>query len=345
MSFQDSKTIQLFNNSTNDIQEIAELLQRAKHSHDQQESLDLLRGIIHECDKLVRMMHLNQSKQTTKEFYYYYSQALLRLGFLSPLDEFLDFIHASMDQIELGLEKNPLDETDASFQAFLIQAQAHLLLILSTETLNHELAEKAYNLLSINKDSKYFDEQAIVDMALTAQKYADASSNDWEITKKWNLFSIELLSKIATSTSTESSQDSKKQALAFIEIGQAYLNLANFYALDDQEDDDDDMGCCSDPDAAREWLDKAVISLTKGLDLSADQAQGWALLGEVYIYLGNLCLEDEEAMNSYYQMAVTEFKKCLDLDPDSLPDHFLDFMADLEASQDERSNNIEIIQH
>ena len=165
----------------------------------------LFRGVIHECDKLVRQVyHASPSNNEDSlarlkpTYYLVYGNALYRSGLLLGTDshEMDAYLTAAMDQFELGLEKWSEHPEEKNLEALYLAAAFVLLHKASSAPVesSQTLAIKALDYIQkaclLAKDDK-----EKVEGALALQKYAD--SRDDECGRlEWNGKAIEMLQEI-----------------------------------------------------------------------------------------------------------------------------------------------------
>lgn len=250
----------------------------------------LFRGVIHECDKLVRQVYDESASngdslaRLKPTYYLVYGNALYRSGLLlgSDSDEMDAYLTAAMDQFELGLEKWSGDPKEKNLEALYLAAAFVLLHRASAQAEDTEssqtLAIKASDYIQ-KACSLVTEEKGKVEGALALQKYAD-SREDESGRMEWNGKAIEMLQEVVGNGTSiiagdkclqECSYlclDDCKNVDAFTGLGNACLSQANYYADNAQGEDE----ASSDMPLSEELLKKALQFYEKGLDVDAGHA-------------------------------------------------------------------------
>ncbi|KAI9017031.1 hypothetical protein BC832DRAFT_4742 [Gaertneriomyces semiglobifer] len=337
-------------------------LLRTSKNGDIEGALDLLRGCIHECDKILRIKdgvipapkderedgedgpssstsQPNLDAPIPPEFYLVYGNALFQLGVLTAGSEegeesLMDYLNAAAERLERGLERaledglpEPL-AVKTSLGRILLQ-KASLMLEGSVDMATAEsakLAAQAETLLMV--DFSRLDESdrnpLLLESAAAAQRYADMVPQ-LEGRKKWNEFAQELFKQVS-GASMEAS----------IGLGSCELSIANYYAERAEEGGDLDKGLIREP------LERALKHFDTARNLDDPDKPHVPLLclvGETYVNLGNVFddtegndgpSESESLSEGYYKKAIECFRRAQKFDADALPSHFAEFVDEWE---------------
>ena len=173
-----------------EIQELESLYDAALHQLTQEsleDALSLFRGVVHECDKLLRQMHDPQDQESKKvvltpAFYLVYGNALYRCGLLDC--DLHEHMEAAIEQYQLGLDK--WASSPSSDLEKLHHAMAFILLHKASDCTqelekSQELATSALEHIQKSGQSP----TVLLESALALQKYADIRS-DLAGRKEWN---------------------------------------------------------------------------------------------------------------------------------------------------------------
>ncbi|KAI8618706.1 nuclear pore complex subunit Nro1-domain-containing protein [Chytriomyces sp. MP71] len=308
-----------------------------------EEGMLMLRGVIHESDRILRSRFENVDEEAEappeplpSTFHWTYGSALFRLGLLILEDEenddaeseALQYIEAAIDRYDTGLEQ---DGADKDWK--LNEAMARAVVEKANLTLRQDptyplkkidaLIATAFKHISLALSilaSNDHDESVAVLLILI--RHAQLRE-DTDGAKKWlNTARVELnkLLKVdPTHTAT-------LQTLA-----QTYMSAAN-----DLLDAAEQSGAAeTDLAAVGKLVDEALKYLHRAENKSGSAADVklQLLLGEVYVNKANLLDEedDETKANEFYKKAVECFQRVQGVDAKALPEEFDSFLKEWEA--------------
>jgi hypothetical protein len=261
----DEVMVQLGDDSSlpQDLDEVSQLegifdaaLNKWVNEGNEEEAKMLFRGVIHECDKLVRKAcdppkdaDPIEKSLLNPQFYLIYGNALYRYGLLqSSPEEAMDYLEAALEQYELGLSKwTGVDSVSKLHQAiaFVLLHKASEIAITDIES-SEELALKAVE----HMDKAVSDESSprsslLLENGLAIQKYADMREDE-QGRMEWNTKAIETFELI---------QDNEVEyADALMGQGQACLSQANCFAENVTREDE----VCTDPSRAKALLEEGT---------------------------------------------------------------------------------------
>ncbi|KAK6093458.1 hypothetical protein MT418_006075 [Batrachochytrium dendrobatidis] len=311
-----------------------------------QEGILLLRGCIHECDKMIRVRNGNIPKATKEEqqlqqvaiaetptlsamFYWVYGCALYYLGLAEAQSQTLaesgseesnptklaDFIEAAIDRLETGLELGENDPVAiCKINGFLGKIKMH----------------KVH--FSIVLDSKLEDKVTWIsmmsDIAQICYNYSEKDDIKLEDKKQLTEFSQKIWKIIL--------KEDDRDVNSLVGLGSALLASADeLIEAAEQNESEDQL------EDALSLLLQAAHYFRSALDLTQDQDKVnvpvLCLLGETCIHLGNLNEDDDEqSINSqtavsFYIEAVQSFNKVQQSDPEALPAQFAEFLQEWDA--------------
>ncbi|KAJ1945895.1 hypothetical protein FBU59_002177 [Linderina macrospora] len=311
--FDDEKTatIMLKNEGageTNELDELEGIFDGALEAiEDPERAVVLLRGTIHECDRMLRV-HDEESTDETPDldpkFYYIYGSALFSISELAePEDkrQFLELAKLRLEQVEV--------KGDEEFAWRVYSGLAKVALELSASDEEEEpkvdgaLENFAKALELAGEEIKEQESLATVDLVLSLADSHRLSNEDSLKLIQWG----------------ETTLKGLPQDAAAVKQGQARVNWLRASELLEQQDEE--TGEVPEREAA-------VVLLTKAQNL-LEGAEGDALLllGEVQLNLGNV-MEEEEAQEEMYKKAVETFKKAQQ--NGDLPEQFAQFIEDFE---------------
>ncbi|KAI8801001.1 nuclear pore complex subunit Nro1-domain-containing protein [Cladochytrium replicatum] len=334
-----------------DVAEIEALFETAKakmKTGDDETAILLLRGAVHECDKLLRKRNGEGDEQPTEkssedvpsippEFHLVYGQALYELGMLEgsyedhqagkkrkSKDSKAAFFDAAIERLKVGLEVSASSQDEQPVTEKLRMALAVAFLSKATFGLRLGKSEKSVE-SSVDEATNWFgpgerSESDRIVFADLLQRHADLSTNS-KYRIKWN-GAAENIFKTVLEDGNASVVD------ALVGIGSCKLSLANmlFEEAEDKEKDVDEKRATEYIDSALEYFTKAKAQV-EGFD-----ARLLCLIGETLVLRGNL---EEEKSEDMYKEAVKCFKEVLHTEADALPTQFLEFIKSLEQPDDE----------
>ncbi|KAL5036956.1 hypothetical protein BDEG_24884 [Batrachochytrium dendrobatidis JEL423] len=330
-----------------------------------QEGILLLRGCIHECDKMIRVRNGNIPKATKEEqqlqqvaiaetptlsamFYWVYGCALYYLGLAEAQSQTLaesgseesnptklaDFIEAAIDRLETGLELGENDPVAiCKINGFLGKIKMHKIsLVFETPKVVEQLLNECQVHFSIVLDSKLEDKVTWIsmmsDIAQICYNYSEKDDIKLEDKKQLTEFSQKIWKIIL--------KEDDRDVNSLVGLGSALLATADeLIEAAEQNESEDQL------EDALSLLLQAAHYFRSALDLTQDQDKVnvpvLCLLGETCIHLGNLNEDDDEqSINSqtavsFYIEAVQSFNKVQQSDPEALPAQFAEFLQEWDA--------------
>ncbi|KAJ3103198.1 inhibitor of Brome mosaic virus [Phlyctochytrium planicorne] len=306
-----------------------------------EEGAMLLRGVIHECDRMLRARDNaetnNDLEPLTWEFHFIYGSSLFRLGLLGMEEESeetsgeetpLAFLDAAIDRFEAGLEEESGKESWTLHQCLgrVLFEKANILVQSKTPDSVGDLVsrglecfEKTISLLP--SESK---EEELIGLADIVLLHAESDTSEWEKHDK--------LWELARGWLDNVLKENPKSYEALRSKGSSGLIRANFILESAEGGDSEHM------DELEGAIDDALFNLTEARTLGGekDDVRLLKLLGETYVNKGNLLDERNETddANDAYKAAVDCFKKVESLDSTALPNQFEEFIKSWEADAD-----------
>ncbi|CEP10931.1 hypothetical protein [Parasitella parasitica] len=294
-------------------------------------ALPLLRGTIHESDRILR--NHNDKEPLPALFYYTYGSALYELGRLTEDEEFEPYLDAAEDRLNESLECK-----DADLESKIHIALAKIWLAKAAGTVSEgdqkvpELSLKALTTLDEALGSARVDSGVIIELADIVQNHGDLYEKleSRDIFRSWAENALEKVLK-----------DEPTNASALSGLGYCKLSFAN-YLLDNIQETDDDVEkteLSKDEVKAynailesKKYFEKAKEELIKVEKVSP---QILSDLAETYLNEANLVLNEEEQL-AIYQNAVDSIKEANALIKEkkldfALPDALSSFLEEFQA--------------
>ncbi|KAL1916439.1 uncharacterized protein VTP21DRAFT_5630 [Calcarisporiella thermophila] len=321
-------------------------------------ALSLLRGAIHECDRILRTQPENQRPPYI--FYWVYASALQDLGELLEADgeeSCIPYVDEALDRLERGAERlEEAEEGDKEEGWKLWLAFGNALMKKATQALKENNKKRS----SKGKDKRRSDEEFAVQAVekfeqASAERWESARNEvlmraadlvqafgdlreDWDGREKWNLWAI---SKYEIAIKPESNP-----LAAYTGLGSCYLSLANYW-LEQIDSDEGEEGAeeketneeelTEEEKKAAGYLEKSVDYYKRALDIAKEKdcinSELLTMLSEALINLANLTLNDEE-QTALYREAVTLLKQARGMGH-TLPAQFEEFIEEWERELDE----------
>ncbi|KAJ1666536.1 hypothetical protein IW140_004617 [Coemansia sp. RSA 1813] len=297
-------------------------------------AVTLLRGTIHECDRILRIHHHHhegeQADKTPLEprFYYIYGTALYSITELSEepsadRKEYLELAYERLGQARAAM----LGTEPFAWRVHVGMAKAALELLVEGQTRNEDCSDDgplesldcALAALEHDPDtSTHAESLATVDLVLSL---ADSRSLPPALNSRlvaWGETKLRAMLKGAK----ESDSDARYL------LARALWHQAS-ELLDAEEGEDDE----EIPEKQ-----KIVELLSKASELLEDGSTSDALLlrGEVILNLGNV-QDDDSDQEKFYELAVDTFKRAQKVG--DIPDQFVQLINDFEQDGDESDSN------
>ncbi|TPX71504.1 hypothetical protein SpCBS45565_g01087 [Spizellomyces sp. 'palustris'] len=328
-----------------------------QESADLEGAVDLFRGCIHECDKILRircgeLLHTtdergengsSENKETgplPPAFYLVYGNALAQLGLLNskedetPTETLNDHLEAALERLERGLERAQEDGISPPLRLRISLGKASNMLQSGSVSEGEEkvtrLADRAAAEFKIdfNSITDSDKDEDMLEAGAASQRYADLLQ-ERQGRQGWNDIATALFQKLLEVN--PSSVD------ASIGIGACKLSMANYYL--EKMDDGDQV----DGELIIGPLEQALSQFESAQQQSKEadtiHVSLACLMGETLVNLGNLYDDtDADKAEDYWKSAIKCFRKVQQVDPEALPEQFKDFVdeweKDLEESQE-----------
>ncbi|KAL2912982.1 hypothetical protein HK105_207548 [Polyrhizophydium stewartii] len=363
--------------ASNEVEEVEQMLLRALadlEADQLQDSVLLLRGCVHECDKMVRIRSGDIPNATDEErevqlaavretpilpavFHFYYGTALFNLGLVEQAiasagdvqDEqgeadLMQYMDAAIDRLEMGLEL-PDDEAlaHAKIHGMLGKIKLHKAALMrdNPDAAAAVLDESEKHMreamdAGFSKQAKKADRvEVLSDAAAACFAFADKHATTSDDTRRWADLTEKLWQLVR--------KVDAKNTNALVGLGSVSL-LRGDQIIQAAEEMEDPEAKAAMLETANAPLKQAVEffreALKRGADKDADGKPNvpvLCLVGEACVHLGNINDDDDdEGLDSavaleYYTEAMRAFKTIQASDPDALPAHFAEFVADWEA--------------
>ncbi|KAI9499152.1 nuclear pore complex subunit Nro1-domain-containing protein [Zychaea mexicana] len=332
-----------------EIGEASALLESAleKAEKDSAGALQLLRGTVHECDRILRNWPENEARPPPK-FYLTYGSALYELGRLTEDEDFEPFLEAAEERLQDGLDHfEELTEKDEHIETAekIRIALAKVWIAKAAGSINDvkddipELATRALDALDkALGGSANLSTAATIELASIVQNHGDLYGS-LESQSKFRDWAEKLLQRVL--------KDEPDNARAHSELGLGKLSLANYWLeqADEQqgeEDDDEDepkKELSKEEQNAFDAITEAKRYFEQALTKAGDQAapQSFADMAEACLNEANLVLSEEE-QNKLYQDAVKHIKDAKSIAEKNsvqynLPDGLQSFLEEWEEQQ------------
>jgi hypothetical protein len=300
--------------SKNEEKDLLELYESALENYNEntEQSKLLFRGIVHECDKIVRISIQNDTRMDFL-FYCIYANALYFLSFIDT-NEPIEFLEIALEKAEIGLEMKSCGETLHCIARILIQ----ILIIKSCTNTND-------NNTIVDKDDDTNDNINTKQSTNTNDnintnneliKYLKETVNDFRLNHLQNNFDLfneicQLIQQLIESSNYNLLEFNKTNFSSILELQEnvdALIGLGNSFLFESERNENHND------------LLKAVDLFQKALKLSNEPRIN-LLLGECFVNLGNI--QEDDLSIEYYKKAV----ECFELiENDILPVEFKEFL-------------------
>ncbi|KAJ2636240.1 hypothetical protein GGF40_003127 [Coemansia sp. RSA 1286] len=288
---------------------------------DPERATTLLRGTIHECDRILRVHdEQNQKESLEAKFYYIYGMALFSISELAEPEDKHEYLVLAKDR--------------------LMQAEE----IMGDELRWKVLEGIAKVQLELNAGVDQDDGQNIKNVTDSLDKTLDALPKDLHeqlVAESLAIFDLVLslvdsrrLSESASFSLlgwTENTLAKLPDASSNADIKTAHGRCKWIFSSILLEQQDEETGEVPRKNELLESL-KAAINCLKGID----SVDALLLHGEAALNLGNI-VDDEKCQEEYYAEAVGIFKQVQD--KGELPEQFVQFLEDFENDDDEEEED------
>ncbi|OBZ87987.1 Negative regulator of ofd1 [Choanephora cucurbitarum] len=296
-----------------EVGEAAALFESAieKLETDPEEALALLRGTIHESDRILRN-HASEEPLPAL-FYYTYGSSLYELGRLTEDEEFEPYLEAAEERLNEGLERED-QETNNKIQLALAKVWLAKAASSISEESNQALPElsiKALETLDEIMSTTQVPNKTIIELADIVQNHGELYEA-LESRNKFRVWAEDALEKVL--------KDEPSNAQALTAFGLCKLSYANYLldnaAGDDEEEDTQKTQLTKEEEEAYKIIleSKKYFELAKEELVKEDNLSPQILsdLAEAYLNEANLILNEEEQA-AVYQKAVENIKEAQSL--------------------------------
>lgn len=268
-------------------------------------ALPLLRGTIHESDRILRNWESKESLPSL--FYFTYGSALYELGRLTDEEEFEPYLDAAEERLNEGASETK-DAVYYKIQLALAKiwlAKAASAVSEGDQTIP-ELSTRALDTLDKVIDESEVSTNTIVELADIVQNHGDLyeSLESRDKFRNWAENALENVLK-----------EEPANVGALSELGLCKLSLANYY-LDNLDDDEDEEEEKTKLNEDEEKAYQAILSSKKYFELAKEisvktndvSPQVLSDLAETLLNEANLVLKEEEQAE-IYKKAVENIKE------------------------------------
>lgn len=263
-------------------------------------ALPLLRGTIHESDRILR--NVESSDTLPALFYFTYGSALYELGRLTEEEEFEPYLDAAEERLNQGLEKKD-DTVDDKIQLALAKiwlAKAASAVSEGDQNNIPELSTRALATLDKIIASSQVPAKTIIELADIVQNHGDLYE-DLESRDKFRVWAEDALNKVL--------ETEPENASALSELGLCQLSLANYYldriddSNDEEEEEEEKLELSEGEQKAYEAIlnSKKYFETAKELLVKSNKVSPQILsdLAETLLNQANLVLKEEEQLEIY----------------------------------------------
>ncbi|KAI8390263.1 nuclear pore complex subunit Nro1-domain-containing protein [Blakeslea trispora] len=299
-----------------DVGEAAALFENAveKLETDPEEALALLRGTIHESDRILRN-HASEEPLPAL-FYYTYGSALYELGRLTEDEEFEPYLEAAEERLNEGLERED-QEMNSKIQLALAKVWLAKAASSVSEESNQSLPElsvKALQTLDEVMSTTQVPNKTIIELADIVQNHGDLYEA-LESRDKFRVWAETALEKVL--------KDEPNNTQALTAFGLCKLSHANYLLdsaaaeeEDEEEEEEEKTQLTKEEEEAykiilesKRFFESAKEELVKTNKLSP---QILSDLAEAYLNEANLILNEEEQA-AVYKKAIENIKEAQSL--------------------------------
>ncbi|CAO3577033.1 unnamed protein product [Absidia cylindrospora] len=287
------------------------------------EALALLRGTIHESDRILRAWRSDEALPLL--FYYTYGSALFELGRLAEDEEFEQFLEAAEERIQDGFDHYSTenkhgngDDSDVKAEQEVVNkmnismgkiwlTKAMMLVDADTQEIP-DVALKALDTVDKACKDSTIPTSSLLDLASIVQTHGDL----YTILEQRNKFT-----QWAEDTFQRIVKDDPENVRALSQLGLSRLSLANYWLdrMDDMEDEDDKQEDQTERTSEEQNALDAILEAKKYfIDAQAVlekkgtlTPQSYTDLAETYLNEANLTSAPEQQTTLYEQVI-----KCID---------------------------------
>ncbi|ORZ25484.1 nuclear pore complex subunit Nro1-domain-containing protein [Absidia repens] len=282
----------------------------AKLEKNPTEALALLRGTIHESDRILRAW--TSDAPLPLLFYYTYGSALFELGRLAEDEEFEQFLEAAEERIQDGFDHYSQEKKQVVSKMNITMGKIWLtkaMILVDVDTKEiPDMAMKALDTIDKACRDSTIPTMSLLDLASIAQTHGDLYSI-LELRNKFTQWSEDIFQRIV--------KNDPDNARAISQLGLSRLSLANYWLdrMDEMEDEDDKQEDQTEPtteernaldailEAKKYFIDAQTVLEKKG----ALTPQSYTDLAETYLNEANLTSAPEQQTTLYEQVI-----KCID---------------------------------
>ncbi|KAL0077837.1 nuclear pore complex subunit Nro1-domain-containing protein [Phycomyces blakesleeanus] len=274
------------------------------------EARALLRGTIHESDRILR--NWDATKTMPLEFYFTYGSALFELGRLTEDEEFDPYLEAAEERLEDGLAHYETLENKDDSTAMMNCIKVSLAKVWLSKAASEvdqgsdvipELAKRALETLEEVVPLASLSNATKVELASIVQNHGDLYT-EWDSRTKFTNWAEKLLEEVLA--------DSPSHSKALSEIGLCKLSLANYWLdqvnedNDDEEEEEEEKSERTEEEnkafeafgESKKYLEKAHANLKMMEQLEPHHSTD---LAEACLNQANLMLEEKERTDLYKQ--------------------------------------------
>ncbi|KAJ2826465.1 hypothetical protein IWW50_002346, partial [Coemansia erecta] len=290
-------TVMLRGEDANEIDELEGIFTSALEAlaeGDDERSVTLLRGTVHESDRLLRI-HDTSDERLEPRFYYIYASALFRLSeHVSDADERRVFVQLALERIEQAREMAVASEDAILWQVYMALAKFTLEVAAEAE-------EEGEAVKGVDRAIEALD-----NAVCALEKQGDASLVEESLAAADLVLSLADSQRLPEQPSARLVAWGELTARKLVEKqsndegGKCILARALWLRASAMIDDTDEI---REKDVFASLLKEAALLLEK-----VEASDGLLLLGEIEINLGNV-QDDEAEMEKWYTQAVATFRR------------------------------------
>ncbi|GAA5795350.1 nuclear pore complex subunit Nro1-domain-containing protein [Helicostylum pulchrum] len=300
-------------------------------------ALALIRGTIHESDRILR--NLEDDATLPALFYYTYGSALYELGRLTDEEEFEPYLDAAEERLNQGLTTEDANDVHNKIQLALAKiwlAKAASAVSEGEDQAVPELSVRALETLDKAMTDAQVLSKTIIELADIVQNHGDLYESI-ESRDKFRNWAESALNKVL--------EKEPENASALSGLGLCKLSLANYYLdnLDDDEEDDEEEEEKEALNEKEQQAYQAILDSKKYFEAAKEELvkidkvspQVLSDLAETLLNEANLVLKEEDQVE-IYKRAVENIKEANALIEEKkldfiLPEALTSFLEEFEA--------------